>query len=55
MAKKKVSETGKSAAKAAKKAKAAAKNERKETRKIGKQKNDVVDEEDLEAILENVR
>ena len=51
-----VGETGLSAAaKAAKKAKAVQKIERKEAKKVGKSKKDgAVDEEDLEAILDNV-
>ncbi|EJD07185.1 galactose oxidase [Fomitiporia mediterranea MF3/22] len=57
MAKKKAAETGKAAAKAAKKAKAAQKIERKEVKKAGKSKKDgaAADEDDLEAILENMR
>lgn len=51
MAKKKLTEVNKAAAKAAKKAKAAQKVERKEKKKVGKKDDD---EEDLETILENV-
>ena len=54
MAKKKQNDQGKAAAKAAKKAKISQKNERKEVKKVGKSKSGAVDEEDLEAILENV-
>jgi hypothetical protein len=42
------------ALKAAKKAKAAQKTERKEKKKIGKAKDEFEDDQDLEAILENV-
>jgi hypothetical protein len=57
MGKKKASsnvQTSKAAAKAAKKAKAAQKTERKEKRKLGKGKDELDDDQDLEAILENV-
>ena len=47
-------QTSKAAAKAAKKAKAAQKTERKEKRKSGKGKDEFDDDQDLEAILENV-
>jgi hypothetical protein len=47
-------QTSKTAAKAAKKAKAAQKVERKEKRKLGKGKDEFDDDQDLEAILENV-
>lgn len=47
-------QTTKAAARAAKKAKAAQKTERKEKRKIGKAKDEFDDDQDLEAILENV-
>ena len=47
-------QTSKVAAKAAKKAKAAQKTERKEKRKSGKGKDEFDDDQDLEAILENV-
>ncbi|KAH9960561.1 hypothetical protein BGW80DRAFT_1362810 [Lactifluus volemus] len=45
----------KAAAKAAKKAKAAQKTERKEKKKLGKGKDELDDDQDLEAILENIR
>jgi len=56
MGKKKSSnaQTPKVAAKAAKKAKAAQKTERKEKKKSGKAKDEFDDDQDLEAILENV-
>jgi arsenate reductase-like glutaredoxin family protein len=57
MGKKKASsnvQVSKAAAKAAKKAKAAQKTERKEKRKLGKGKDEFDDDQDLEAILENV-
>jgi hypothetical protein len=56
MGKKKLSiaQTSKAAAKAAKKAKAAQKIERKEKKKLGKVKDEFEDDQDLEAILENV-
>jgi hypothetical protein len=56
MGKKKLSiaQTSKAAAKAAKKAKAAQKIERKEKKKLGKAKDEFEDDQDLEAILENV-
>ena len=56
MGKKKLSnaQTSKAAAKAAKKAKAAQKTERKEKKKSGKAKDEFDDDQDLEAILENV-
>jgi hypothetical protein len=47
-------QTSKMAAKAAKKAKAAQKIERKEKKKTGKAKDEFDDDQDLEAILENV-
>jgi arsenate reductase-like glutaredoxin family protein len=47
-------QTSKAAAKAAKKAKATQKTERKEKRKLGKAKDEFDDDQDLEAILENV-
>ncbi len=47
-------QTSKAAAKAAKKAKAAQKTDRKEKRKLGKGKDEFDDDQDLEAILENV-
>jgi len=47
-------QTSKAAAKAAKKAKATQKIERKEKRKLGKAKDEFDDDQDLEAILENV-
>lgn len=47
-------QTSKAAAKAAKKAKATQKTERKEKRKLGKAKDELDDDQDLEAILENV-
>jgi hypothetical protein len=47
-------QTSKAAAKAAKKTKATQKTERKEKRKIGKAKDEFDDDQDLEAILENV-
>lgn len=49
-----ISQTSKVAAKAAKKAKAAQKTERKEKKKSGKAKDEFDDDQDLEAILENV-
>ncbi|KAL5492045.1 KEL3_1 [Sanghuangporus weigelae] len=55
MAKKNQNEQGKAAIKVAKKAKAVLKVERKEAKKIGKSKKDTTDEEDLEAVLENMR
>ncbi|OCB83973.1 galactose oxidase [Sanghuangporus baumii] len=55
MAKKKQNEQGKAAIKVAKKAKAVQKVERKEAKKIGKSQKDTANEEDLEAILENMR
>ena len=56
MGKKKSSnpQTSKASAKAAKKAKAAQKTERKEKKKSGKAKDEFEDDQDLEAILENV-
>jgi ribosomal protein L12E/L44/L45/RPP1/RPP2 len=56
MGKKKASsaQASKAAAKAAKKAKAAQKIERKEKKKSGKAKDEFEDDQDLEAILENV-
>ncbi|KAH9980749.1 hypothetical protein BJV74DRAFT_887573 [Russula compacta] len=50
-----ISQTSKVAAKAAKKAKAAQKTERKEKKKSGKAKDEFDDDQDLEAILENIR
>jgi len=47
-------QTTKAAAKAAKKARAAQKTERKEKKKQGKAKDEFDDDQDLEAILENV-
>jgi hypothetical protein len=47
-------QTSKAAARAAKKAKATQKTERKEKRKLGKAKDELDDDQDLEAILENV-
>ncbi|KAI0246941.1 hypothetical protein BJV78DRAFT_1250109 [Lactifluus subvellereus] len=57
MGKKKPSnaQTSKVAAKAAKKAKTAQKTERKEKKKSGKGKDEFDDDQDLEAILENIR
>ena len=56
MGKKKSSnaQTSKAATKAAKKAKAAQKTERREKKKLGKAKDEFEDDQDLEAILENV-
>jgi len=56
MGKKKLSnaQTSKAAAKAVKKAKAAQKTERKEKKKSGKAKDEFDEDQDLEAILENV-
>lgn len=56
MGKKKSSNTqvSRAASKAAKKAKAAQKTERKEKKKSGKAKDEFDDDQDLEAILENV-
>jgi arsenate reductase-like glutaredoxin family protein len=56
MGKKKLSnaQTSKAAAKSAKKAKAARKTERKEKKRLGKAKDEFEDDQDLEAILENV-
>jgi hypothetical protein len=56
MGKKKSSnaQTSKAAAKSAKKAKAARKTERKEKKKQGNAKDEFEDDQDLEAILENV-
>ncbi|KAN0118364.1 galactose oxidase [Russula decolorans] len=48
-------QTSKAAAKSAKKAKATQKTERKEKRKLGKAKDEFDDDQDLEAILENIR
>jgi arsenate reductase-like glutaredoxin family protein len=47
-------QTSKAAAKAAKKARTTQKTERKEKRKLGKAKDEFDDDQDLEAILENV-
>jgi hypothetical protein len=47
-------QTSKAAAKAAKKAKATQKTERREKKKLGKAKDELDDDQDLEAILENV-
>src|SRR6266436_1182136 len=47
-------QTSKAVTKAAKKARAAQKTERKEKRKLGKAKDEFDDDQDLEAILENV-
>lgn len=49
-----IAQTSKAAAKAAKKARATQKTERKEKRKLGKAKDEFDDDQDLEAILENV-
>ncbi|KAI0294029.1 hypothetical protein B0F90DRAFT_1759473, partial [Multifurca ochricompacta] len=57
MGKKKVlnAQTSKAVAKAAKKVRAVQKTERKEKKKLGKGKDELNDDQDLEAILENIR